>query len=164
MAWKTLHFEWENHENRWKNGSKNFSFSSLTAESPSADWWLAEAHWILRLDQGRWSDRGKGGTAPQRRRLARPLWGPPNVPVGTAMMWWTSEYPMNIQWISNEHPISTTMNHVYELFPFLFVQGRTCVVAFLPHIFDDGAAGRNEKIKVGTISRFRRFWWFRPFK
>eukprot|EP00435_Cladocopium_sp_Y103_P016127 s2269_g4.t1 len=27
-------------------------------------------------------------------------------------------------------------------------KGRTCVVAFLPHIFDDGAAGRNEKIKV----------------
>lgn len=27
-------------------------------------------------------------------------------------------------------------------------EGRTCVVAFLPHIFDDGAAGRNEKIKV----------------
>ncbi|CAK9042868.1 unnamed protein product [Durusdinium trenchii] len=27
-------------------------------------------------------------------------------------------------------------------------EGRTCVVAFLPHIFDDSAAGRNDKIKV----------------
>ncbi|CAJ1422766.1 unnamed protein product [Effrenium voratum] len=27
-------------------------------------------------------------------------------------------------------------------------EGRTCLVAFLPHIFDDGAAGRNEKLKV----------------
>jgi len=27
-------------------------------------------------------------------------------------------------------------------------EGRTCLVAFLPHIYDDGAAGRNEKIKV----------------
>eukprot|EP00440_Ansanella_granifera_P004790 gb/GFBE01005195.1/.p2 GENE.gb/GFBE01005195.1/~~gb/GFBE01005195.1/.p2 ORF type:complete len:296 (-),score=112.90 gb/GFBE01005195.1/:66-953(-) len=27
-------------------------------------------------------------------------------------------------------------------------EGRTCVVAFLPHIYDDGAAGRNEKIKA----------------
>lgn len=26
-------------------------------------------------------------------------------------------------------------------------EGRTCVVAFLPHIYDDGAKGRNEKIK-----------------
>lgn len=27
-------------------------------------------------------------------------------------------------------------------------EGRTCVVAFLPHIYDDGAAGRNEHLKV----------------
>jgi len=27
-------------------------------------------------------------------------------------------------------------------------EGRTCLVAFLPHIFDDGAKGRNEKIKI----------------
>eukprot|EP00428_Durinskia_dybowskii_P038450 CAMPEP_0170264362 /NCGR_PEP_ID=MMETSP0116_2-20130129/32075_1 /TAXON_ID=400756 /ORGANISM="Durinskia baltica, Strain CSIRO CS-38" /LENGTH=345 /DNA_ID=CAMNT_0010515453 /DNA_START=65 /DNA_END=1102 /DNA_ORIENTATION=- len=27
-------------------------------------------------------------------------------------------------------------------------EGRTCIVAFLPHILDDGAAGRNEKLKV----------------
>lgn len=26
--------------------------------------------------------------------------------------------------------------------------GRTCVVAFLPHIYDDGAKGRNEHLKV----------------
>lgn len=27
-------------------------------------------------------------------------------------------------------------------------EGRTCMVAFLPHIYDDGAAGRNEKLKM----------------
>lgn len=27
-------------------------------------------------------------------------------------------------------------------------EGRTCLVAFLPHIYDDGAKGRNEKIKI----------------
>ncbi|CAE7245305.1 Pdia6 [Symbiodinium natans] len=27
-------------------------------------------------------------------------------------------------------------------------EGRTCIVAFLPHIYDDGAAGRREKIQV----------------
>jgi hypothetical protein len=27
-------------------------------------------------------------------------------------------------------------------------EGRTCIVAFLPHIYDDQAAGRNEKLKV----------------
>merc|ERR1712232_1470768 len=27
-------------------------------------------------------------------------------------------------------------------------EGRTCVIAFLPHIYDDSAKGRNEKIKV----------------
>jgi len=27
-------------------------------------------------------------------------------------------------------------------------EGRTCLVAFLPHIYDDGAKGRNEKIKM----------------
>lgn len=29
-------------------------------------------------------------------------------------------------------------------------EGRTCVVAFLPHILDDGAKGRNDKIKALT--------------
>jgi len=27
-------------------------------------------------------------------------------------------------------------------------EGRTCIVAFLPHIYDDGAAGRNENLKI----------------
>jgi len=27
-------------------------------------------------------------------------------------------------------------------------EGRTCIVAFLPHIYDDGAKGRNEHLKV----------------
>lgn len=160
MAWKTLHFEWENDENRWKMGPKTSHFPAWQLKSLPlpGDWWRLTESLDLIKAGGQTVEKveqllnDEDWRAHCEARLTCPLEQP-----------WCDEHP-NIQWISNEHPFATTMNHVYELFPFLFVQGRTCVVAFLPHIFDDGAAGRNDKIKVETISRFRRFWWFRPFK
>ena len=113
MAWKTLHFEWENHENRWKMGPKTFHFPAwqLSLPLPTGDWpRLTESLDLIKaggqtVEKVEQLLNDEDWRAHCEARLTCPLEQP-----------WCGEHP-NIQWTSNEYPMniqSTSNLHNHE--------------------------------------------------